>query len=447
VPQSEPPEEIIESSTEIGQVLGWLGRSADVEARPVDEILRSITETSAHTLRVARVNIWLYDEAHLSLNCIEGFDARSNRHESGETLLASEHPSYFQSLELLRHVSALDVHADPRTRELDRYLHEHDIATILDVPMLRSGRVFGVVCHEHVGAPRSFRTSDRLFAGSVGDLVALVLETAQRLELERERARLRESMARMAQLDSLGWLAAGVAHDFRNLLMVIGSHNELLQQSEQSPQSEPQRPLEARSRDGQRHSTEAISTAVASAAALCDQLQAYAGKGTTLQRRVTIAAAIADTVRVFQGRVPSGVTFETSIDSALPPAELDAIAIARAVMNLLVNALEALPERGGRIRLSLSESEPGAVARDRGYDFRTGPGRCALVEVSDNGVGIPAPLLARVSDPFFTTKERGSGFGLATVLGTVRAHRGVFHVESVEGQGSRFCIWLPLLDE
>lgn len=436
MPHSQPPDESVESSTEIGQVLGWLGRSADLEARSVDEILRSITEASARTLRVARVNVWLYDEARLSLQCIEAFDARTGRHERGETLLASEHPSYFQSLDLLRHVSALDVHTDPRTRELDRYLQQHDIATILDVPMLRSGRVFGVVCHEHVGPPRSFRSNDRLFAGSVGDLVALVLETAQRIELERERAQLRESMARMAQLDSLGWLAAGVAHDFRNLLMVIGSnnellHNELLQQGALGTDSQ--------------QGTAAIASAVASAAALCDQLQAYAGKGSSQQRRCTIAAALADTVRVFQARVPAHVRFEAQLDATLP-AELDAIAIGRAVMNLLVNALEALPAEGGHIRLSVREAEPSTLARARGYDFRTEAGRCALVEVTDTGVGIPPQLVARVSDPFFTTKARGSGLGLATVLGTVRAHRGVFHVESSEGKGSRFCIWLPLLD-
>jgi signal transduction histidine kinase len=240
-------------------------------------------------------------------------------------------------------------------------------------------------------------------------------------------------MARMAQLDSLGWLAGGVAHDFRNLLMVIGSHNELMQQS----------PLDALNRQ----STEAIADAVASAAALCDQLQAYAGKGSGQQRRSTIAAAIADTLRVFRARVPAHVRFEAHIDAALPAAQLDAVAVARAVMNLLINALEALPPEGGQIVLAVREAEPNAVVRNRGYDFRTGAGRCALIEVSDTGVGIPPKLLARVSDPFFTTKARGSGFGLATVLGTVRAHRGVFHVESSEGKGSRFCIWLPLLDD
>ncbi len=413
-------------------MLGWLGRSADVSARPVGEILRSITETASRTLQVARVNVWLYNESRVALECIEGFDARTGQHESGQTLLAEDHPSYFRSLDMLRHVSALDAHADSRTSELDTYLREHDIATILDVPMLHSGRVVGVVCHEHVGAPRSFKASDRFFAGGVGDLVALVLETAQRIELERERSRLRESMARMAQLDSLGWLAAGVAHDFRNLLMVIAAHTEFLE-------------LGTLNRAG-RSSTEAISSATAAAAALCDQLQAYAGKGSRQQRSMTIAEALGDTLEVFRARLPPQVAFESNLDDTLPEALLDGVSVARAVMNLLVNALEALPPEGGRISLSVRESAPSAAVRQHGYDFRVGnAGRCASIEVSDTGMGIAPASIARVAEPFFTTKARGSGFGLATVLGTVRAHRGVFHVESTEGRGSKFCIWLPLL--
>jgi two-component system, cell cycle sensor histidine kinase and response regulator CckA len=417
-------------TSEIGHVLGWLGRSADVEARPVGEILGRITETAARTLRVARVNVWLYDETRSALTCTEGYDARTGEHSSGEMLLASEHPSYFASLEILRHVSALDVHEDPRTRELDDYLKKHDIATILDVPMLRSGRVVGVVCHEHVGAPRSFHQSDRLFAGSVGDMVALALETSQRIELERERTRLRENMARMAQLNSLGWLAAGVAHDFRNLLMVIGANAEFLQQTLES--------------SADQECARAITGAVGAASALCDQLQAYAGKGTTLQRPTAIGEAIAEAVSLFQCHLPGSVRFETDVDGALL-ASIDGVAVARAVSNLLVNALEAMPEAGGAIRLSVREAPPSAAALGHGFDFRTDSGRCALIEVVDTGIGIPSAMLARVSEPFFSTKARGSGFGLATVVGTVRAHRGLFHVESQPGRGSQFRIWLPLI--
>jgi two-component system cell cycle sensor histidine kinase/response regulator CckA len=431
VPRWEASDEIEQSQSGLGHVLGWLGRSADVEARPVPEILGSITETAARTLGVARVNVWLYDETRAALNCIEGFDARTGRHDSGEKLLASEHPSYFHSLELLRHVSALHVHEDQRTRELDHYLQKHDITTILDVPMLRSGHVFGVVCHEHVGEPRSFGNKDRLFAGSVGDLVTLVLETAKCMELERERAQLRQSVARMAQIDSLGWLAAGVAHDFRNLLMVIHANAEFLER--------------ALSDDQEIESVNAIASAVRAASGVCDQLQAYAGKGSNVQRDMAIDEAIGTTVEAFRARLPAGVQFDVNVDTGLR-ARLDGTAIGRAVMNLLVNALEALPPSGGKIGLIVRESEPAPAALSRGYDFRTGPGQCALIEVNDTGSGIAPPLVARISDPFFTTKARGSGFGLATVLGAVRAHHGVFHVESAEGRGSRFCVWIPLVE-
>ena len=87
-----------------------------------------------------------------------------------------EHPSYFPSLELLRHASAVHVRTDPRTRELDRYLQQHGIATILDAPMLRSGRVFGVVCHEHQGPQRVWNADEEKFAYLMSSFVAMAKE-------------------------------------------------------------------------------------------------------------------------------------------------------------------------------------------------------------------------------------------------------------------------------
>src|SRR5262249_48791558 len=145
----------------------------DVEIRSVDDILRSITETAARTLSVARVNVWLFDADHGRIRCVEGFDARLGTHESGEVLEASDYPSYFSALELLRNIAAMDAEHDLRTAELtDSYLKPHGITTILDVPLLHSGHVIGVVCHEHIGPARKWTQTDRLFAGSVGDLVA-----------------------------------------------------------------------------------------------------------------------------------------------------------------------------------------------------------------------------------------------------------------------------------
>jgi two-component system cell cycle sensor histidine kinase/response regulator CckA len=426
-----PDFELAQPSERRANILGVLSRAATVGARPVTEILRSVTETAAATLQVARVNVWLYDSRRTGLTCIESFDLRTGRHESGEVLRVSEHPNYFHALDMLRSVSAMVADEDPRTSELDAYLARHGITTILDVPMLRAGEVFGVVCHEHAGSPRSFSESDRLFAGSIGDLVALVLETAQGMELQEEQARMRESVARMAQIQSLGWLAAGVAHDFRNVLSVVFTSAEQLLRTPE---------LDADSREA----ASAILEAGVEARDLCQQLQAYAGKSASTVELRKLDEVLADTFRAFRSRVPASVRFQTQVGQPISPTWLDVSAIRRAVMNLLVNALEALPASGGNIDVCVRQGEPSSIDLEHGYDFRPGPLPCVSVEVSDSGSGIEEDLLLRVYEPFFTTKSRGSGLGLATVLGAMRAQQGAISVDSVRGRGTRIRLWLPL---
>jgi len=418
-------------SEHLAHVLGVLSRTADVDARSIDDILRGIAETAAATLRVARISIWLCDAGWVTLNCIESYDARTGTHGSGEELSLADCPSYFRSLELLRSVSAIQARDDPRTHELREYLDRHGITTILDVPMLRSGRVFGVVCHEHAGPPRSYSQSDRLFAGSIGDLVAFVLETAQSVELQREQTRMRESVVRMAQLQSLGWLAAGVAHDFRNLLTVVGANAELL---ERRLEDDP---------EGQSWA-EAIQGAVSQARELCQKLQAYAGRTPRKAELCRLDEVLGSTFMAFRARLPGNVKFQQSVVGTLRATRVDPVEIRRAVMNLLVNALEALPAGGGTIDVTMSEGEPTARDVQRGYDFRKAPGPSLLIEIADTGAGIDPKALSRVCEPFFTTKDEGSGLGLATVLGTVRDHSGVFSVDSARGRGARFRIWLPV---
>ena len=423
-----PEFEQAQPSDRRANILGVLSRAATVGARPVTEILSSVAETAAATLQVARVNVWLYDSRRTGLICIESFDARTGCHEAGEILRVSEHPNYFRALDILRNVSAMVAEEDPRTNTLDDYLARHSITTILDVPMLRAGEVFGVVCHEHAGAPRAFSESDRLFAGSIGDLVALVLETAQGMELQQEQVRMRESVARMAQIQSLGWLAAGVAHDFRNVLSVVFTNAEALLNTPT---------LDAESREA----AAAILEAGVEARELCQQLQAYAGKSASTVELRRLDEALADTFRAFRSRVPAGVRFQVQVAPPVAPTWLDVAAIRRAVMNLLVNALEALPPSGGSIQVSVRQGDPASVDLEHGYDFRVGPAPCVCVEVQDSGSGIDEDLLQRVYEPFFTTKSRGTGLGLATVLGAMRAQQGAVSVESRRGQGTSVRLW------
>jgi signal transduction histidine kinase len=432
MPVGDPEIEVGRPSDVLGHVLGVLARGADVATKNVDEILRGITETAARTLSVARVNIWLFDPDRERIRCLEGYDARTRIHESGELLEARDYPSYFSALELLRNIAAMDAEHDPRTSELTAsYLRPHDISTMLDVPLLHSGRVIGVVCHEHVGPPRKWTEIDRLFAGSVGDLVALVLEAEQLAEVERQRALLNERILRAEQLESSSFLAASVAHDFRNLLTAVFAHSQIL------INQLPPGPLSQSARD--------IMDAATRSRDLCDKLLAYAGKKPNAPALIELGPIVEETARLLRARVPHQVKFSVDVARPLPKVRGDATELSRVVLNLLVNALDAVESRGGTVHVTLTEGKPAREGGSSGdfYDFRDSAGPSLLLQVSDDGVGMSADTRRSIFQPFFSTKRDGHGFGLSTVLGTVRGHGGALEVESALGRGTSFRIWFP----
>jgi two-component system cell cycle sensor histidine kinase/response regulator CckA len=172
-------------TVDFGSVLARLVRSTVMEDGDLSSVLRTITEAAAATLQVERVNIWLFDRARTRIRCIQAYERGANRHTQGDEILASVAPSYFVALAELRTVAAFDARNDPRTRELANYLEPRGITTLLDAPLYQGGGLAGVVCHEHVGPPRQWSRDEQAFAGSVGDLVSLAIETDRRIRAER----------------------------------------------------------------------------------------------------------------------------------------------------------------------------------------------------------------------------------------------------------------------
>jgi PAS domain S-box-containing protein len=172
-------------TVDFGSVLARLVRSTVMEDGDLSSVLRTITEAAAATLQVERVNIWLFDRARTRIRCIQAYERGANRHTQGDEILASVAPSYFVALAELRTVAAFDARNDPRTRELANYLEPRGITTLLDAPLYQGGGLAGVVCHEHVGPPRQWNRDEQAFAGSVGDLVSLAIETDRRIRAER----------------------------------------------------------------------------------------------------------------------------------------------------------------------------------------------------------------------------------------------------------------------
>ena len=248
-----------------------------------------------------------------------------------------------------------------------------------------------------------------------------------------EQRRLFESRLQEAQrLESLGVLAGGIAHDFNNLLVgVLGNASLALAEL---PEDAP-----ARAR------IEAVELAGMRAGELTQQLLAYSGQGSFVVEPVDLVGLVQEMCHLLETVVSKKVRLEYELDERRPVIEADATQLRQVVMNLIVNASEACGDERGLIRV-----HTGVVSADRALldafvladDLPEG--EYALLEITDTGSGMSAPLQARIFDPFFTSKTTGRGLGLAGVLGIIRAQRGTIGVESVLGRGSTFTVLLPL---
>jgi len=248
-------------------------------------------------------------------------------------------------------------------------------------------------------------------------------------ELRRLERRLRETQ----RLETVGLLAGGVAHDINNIVMVILAITTMMR-----------RQVAMGSQLAEDLST--IETASQRAAEICTQLLAYAGKRQLARELLDLNAVVADTAKLLRSTLPSGISLEVTSAAGIPiPVEIDPAQLRALVMNLILNASEAIGD-DGRINVTVEAADPkriGELANSH-VGVVLDPARpYAILSVTDTGRGMPPETVERIFEPFFTTKARGRGLGLAAALGTVRAHEGAMHVESTVGRGSTFRVLLP----
>jgi PAS domain S-box-containing protein len=241
-----------------------------------------------------------------------------------------------------------------------------------------------------------------------------------------DRRRAQEELLRAQRLESLGLVAGGIAHDFNNLLSVIlGNISLVLLQCEASVElAEPLRDAEQ---------------AVSRARDLTAQLLAFAKGGAPVKRVISLARL----VREAAGFAFAGSQVRAELDLA---ADLWAVAadegqLSQVFGNVLLNAAQAM-SGGGRVAVALDN-----VTLERAEPPALGPGPYVRIVIRDHGVGIPSDLLPRIFDPYFTTKERGTGLGLTTSYAIVKRHGGHLAVESEVGVGTTVRMWLPAASE
>ncbi len=266
-------------------------------------------------------------------------------------------------------------------------------------------------------------------SGAVFGAMGMLQDLTDRKQAERSRARLEQRLLEARQMETLGVLAGGIAHDYNNLLMSIIGNVDLAM-------------LEAIPQTGLAEGLEEIRRAAMRASDLTGQLLAYAGKGALLMAKLDLA----DLVRKARGRLTGCLGgCRLSLDLPDRPLEIrgDSSQLQRALENLVTNAAEALGGGGGSVTVRATERIVSAGELDTASGAAMEPGVGIVLEVIDEGSGMSESTLAKVFDPFFSTKFTGRGMGLSAVLGVMRAHGGKIGIDSELGRGSRVLLYFP----
>jgi PAS domain S-box-containing protein len=247
-----------------------------------------------------------------------------------------------------------------------------------------------------------------------------------------ERKRLSERFQQTQKLESLGVLAGGIAHDFNNLLTgIIGNASVAL---DELPADSPVR-----------DSLQEVVNAGERAGLLTRQLLAYAGRGRFVIEKLELSGLVREISNLLRASIPKTVQVRLKLREDLPPIEGDAAQIQQLIMNLVINAAEAIDE-GKTESVTVTTGLEEIDQADASHTIPPGgilPGRYVTLEVRDRGCGMDEETLSRIFDPFFTTKFTGRGLGLAAVIGIVRGHKAALKVESVPEKGSSFKVLFP----
>jgi two-component system cell cycle sensor histidine kinase/response regulator CckA len=264
-------------------------------------------------------------------------------------------------------------------------------------------------------------TAPRDGAGNQWGVIGVATDVTERVQLQKQ-------LRSMQQLEAIGRLAGGIAHDFNNLMNIVLGHMELLAEGEVTEEV--------------RSSLDQVRRAAERAAALTHQLLAFSRKQVLQPKVVNLNEIVAEVQKMLSRVIGEDIELVSRLHPALSPVKADPTQMEQVLMNLAVNARDAMP-RGGTLLMETCNVEPADVCAQEHSGIPAG--RCVMLSVTDTGQGMDKETLEHVFEPFFTTKElgKGTGLGLATVYGIVAQSGGNITVSSEPGKGTTFKVWLP----
>jgi PAS domain S-box-containing protein len=266
--------------------------------------------------------------------------------------------------------------------------------------------------------------------GNITSLAGTIQDITERKKIEDDRTNLEQQLLHSQKLESLGVLAGGIAHDFNNILAIIIGHCSLAELDY----------------DKAGDHIPVIEQAANRAAELCRQMLAYAGKANIVKSQVDMSALLAEMVKMLKTTLSQNAVIKLDRSTDIPFVSGDASQLRQVVMNLILNAAEAIGEAEGEIHISLSKTVINAGQSIKDHLGKViPPGWYDCLEVTDDGCGMDYETRQRIFEPFYTTKFTGRGLGMSAVLGIIMSHGGSLQLFSQSGQGTTFKIFLPVL--
>jgi signal transduction histidine kinase len=417
-PDKDPPASELLSTHE--SVRFDLVRRSVVDDETLERALGHALALSAHVLGVARVGIWVFEDEQRRIRCTAIHRQDDPNAKPGEVIDLEKTPHYMAALRSRRMVAADHAPSDPRTRELGDYLARHGIGAILDSPIFLQGEPIAIVCHEHVGRERTWTKQDAHFAATVSDMIGVYLEQHKSASHYRQLIEARRALEERRVMESLGRMAAAIAHDFNNVLAAVSLKAELVRYA-RSP---------------------------ADQAAHVNDLVGMIDQGSRLVRQLFDFAKqdpgkseVVDVVEVIRGMEPLLRTFEKKgirlvlrLSATRVPVAVMRSRLEQVVLNLATNARDAMLG-GGQLELEV-KALPGTPPQ-------------ATLRVKDTGIGMDEHTRERMFEPFFTTKPagQGEGLGLPTVYRIVTDSAGSIDVRSQPGAGTDITVRWPMAAE
>jgi signal transduction histidine kinase len=256
-------------------------------------------------------------------------------------------------------------------------------------------------------------------------------------QLDNEKKQLENQLRQAQKMEAIGTLAGGIAHDFNNILAAIMGHTELAL-------------MQLHERDQAQRCLSEVLSASDRAKDLVSQILSFSRHSDSELKPLQIAIIVKEALRLIRSTLPTTIEINRLIEAPSSIIVGNATQIHQILMNLCTNAAHAMKARGGTLNVALKAVDIrfADLAGDASAAPGLTPGPYVCLTVADTGHGIPRHLIGRIFDPYFTTKEKdvGTGLGLAVVQGIVQNHGGIIDVSSVEGQGTRFDIYLPRVE-